>query len=177
MEGLNRAPLVIVGLVVVTIASLWFALRKPRIETSLYSGSIQQSLGQAACDEAAKVLGDAGGKILLIMENKGEDKLDACFGYRKGFQEGLKRHRTLQVVGIEIPPWPKEDTENDNHGLRLAFYQRLQSQHPEANCFVSFVQAPFLSAEEMTQWDPAKMPKLITTYKPQPGHPWRDLVR
>ena len=150
---------------------------KPKIRPDLISGSIQQSLGQKMCDLTAQALGASGGKVLLLMENKGQDKLDACYGYRVGFEAGLKRHPRLSVVDIEMPPFPKEGTERDALGLRLAYYQRLRAQYPDVACFVSFVQAPFFTDEEMEQWDSATMPKIVTSLKMQPRHPWRDLVK
>lgn len=149
---------------------------KPEIKTNLISGSRTESVGQVIADEAARLLGAKGGKVLLVLDNSGVDPTDACYGYRKGFEKGLKRHPQLSLAGIAIQPYP-DGTERDPTGLKFIYYQRLGKEFPNAACVVSLDEAPKFTADEMAQWDPATRPKLMALYSPTPTHSSVEMVR
>ena len=183
----KQSPLLKIALAVVLLAVLISFFRyKPKTDhqVRLVAGSVQEAAGQVAADQAAKVLGEAGGKpagagkILVILGGSGKEMDDPNRAYRSGFEAALKRHPNLSLAAVEIAPSPSpQSPENQFTGPTMAFYQRLLGQHADIACIVSFMQAPNLTPDQMRQWKADGMPKLISVVGPIPDHPWRDLIR
>ena len=120
---------------------VWLCSCERGVVREVISGSRPESVGQVLVDEAGRLLGPRGGKVLLVMDNPGQDKLDACYGYRRGFEKGLKRHPELALAGVAMLPYPA-GPERYSDGLRLIFYERLRKE------FRMAVQKAFAGARE-----------------------------
>ncbi len=149
--------LLVVAVLIITAASFFFRSKSKLSEDQVFDLRIKESVGMAAAEESAKVLGNSGGSVALIFLNEGapgaqrpgEVPGSTNQAYLKGFKEALAKLPTVHLAGPFLA---------DKLGSP---YQAAREKFPQADLLVSFIGLPkFLAAEE-NQWRQSSPPKMI----------------
>ncbi len=159
----RKSPIAQIALIVVIVlmAGSFLVRCKSKdsdAEEEDFGRRITLSVGAAAADESARVLGANGGKAALILPPYGtEDMFPGSRAqiFREGFDLGAAKHPSLKVLGHFTPP-------GEGHSdFSLALFQEAREKYPEAELFVSFWGVPNLKTTPLQQWQAASLPKLV----------------
>ena len=151
--------LLVVAVLIITAASFFFRSKSKLSEDQIFDLRIKESVGMAAAEEAAKVLGNSGGSVALIFLNEGapgaqrpgEVSGSTNQAYLKGFKEALAKLPAVHLAG----PFPADKP------LTLKTLQAVREKFADAKLFVSFIGLPKFEEGKETQWQNASPPKMI----------------
>ena len=151
----NKSTLIIiVSLAVVATCSLW--LYRTQIGAPKFNQNLHRAVGRTMADQTAKLLGETGRIVVIAIELAGAPELKEQLDE---FQRALHNFRGLSIsktYNLETEKKPKYGVGSGLSGRR---YVRIVNKNPEADAFVSFVGAPTMSDEEVTELK--RVPKFL----------------
>lgn len=122
-----------------------------------------QALARQAAEEAVRLLGDAGGRVVLVIPVPRELH-HSTYGaaYESGLRAGLKGHPAVRLEGIYFaaPPYKGND-HRDDRAPTLARLQDVRKNHPRAEVLVSFLGLPQMTPAEQKTWMASHPPRMV----------------
>ena len=148
MNGANTKQLVILGSLALTIVASAAWIYFTEFAAPSVNDAIHQGVGKVMADETAKLLGKKGQIVILCMDTSKAPEL------KPQIETFLKRLKA--TTEIKVKERVTLDTEGrDNYGagagLSARRFLRLAKKYAGADALVSFVGAPRMSDEEITQ--------------------------
>ena len=162
MQPNQKNALLAIGLVLVIAASsawiYYHEFRAPKHNVRLH-----QRVGEVMAEQTAKVVGPKGRLVLITMPTGAEPELQTQL---EAFRRKLRKlgHYDLKEHELDIKEQPKYSL---GAGLSGRRFVRTVKSNPKADGIVSFVGAPRLSEEELTEL--TKSPKFIAETR-SPDH-------
>ena len=161
------AAVLIVG-AVGSIVRTRISMRNPVSDEAPFSGWMptdptSTGLARQAAEEAARVLGSGGGRVVLVIpEGKEWYRSSVGAAYEDGVREVLARNRSLELDGIYFASTPYRGNEFRNDSIpTLARMQDIRNTHPQADAIISFLGLPQMTAAEEQTWQASNPPMLV----------------
>ena len=147
----------VVVAVVLVLLSFFFSPKRGGDENLAFGVRIGEAVGAAAAEEAAKILGDKGGEVVLVMLGWGEKEFikSPSAIYERGFRTAAAKTPSLRVLEHYLIQLPHESP------MTLGMLQKAREKFPSANLIVSFVNLLPLSNDDIASWLSSAPPKLI----------------
>ena len=154
--------------VIAVMAASFFYWPKPG-KTTHQKYPLEEATGYGAAEVAAKVLGEAGGDVVLIVWESQEKFFPGSENEarERGFKQAIANHPNVRCAGHFLGA--KLLPQNHNvipDGLKLGTLQAARESFPKATLFVSFFGLPQLGAEEESQWLNTSPPKVLVVGGP-----------
>ncbi len=152
----------VVVAVVLVLLSFFFSPKRGGDENLAFGVRIGEAVGAAAAEEAAKILGDKGGEVVLVMLGWGEKEFikSPSAIYERGFRTAAAKTPSLRVLEHFLIQLPHESP------MTLGMLQKAREKFPSANLIVSFANMPSPSDDDVTRWLSSAPPKLIVVHQP-----------
>ena len=154
-------------IIVVVLASFFFHPGRPHTpvkEVKRFIGRLQEAVGFVTAQEAAKLLGDSGGKVAIMLPPITRDmKLETSLSgaYERGFTAAAKDLPKLKVAGHFLANWYTPETPHDYSLPSLETYQAARQAFPDVDLVVSFMGPPDFKPGEGDVWLNATPPKIM----------------
>lgn len=170
-EKIQRSPIfrgaLVAFLVILTLSFFIRPKKKEDLSAAIFAGSFQESMGYVAAEEAAKVLGEAGGTVVLLLPYVGDPDerrfaTTSAGAYERGFLEGAKKFPRLKFEGHFLTdPAMHRELQADWNRPTYRTFKLARSKFPKADLFVSFVGLPEMNPFERNEWLSAAPPKMV----------------
>ncbi len=155
----SKSPLfkgaVLVVIVLVLLSFFWSG-PDPAKEDLRFDALIKTATGQVAAEEAARVLGSAGGGVVLILPPVAdEQKIQGTDAeeYANGFQNVAAKHASLRILGRSF-------LESES-SFTFSTLRAAREKFDGVGLLVSFNGLPQGSSRDETEWLSSQPPKLI----------------
>ncbi len=147
---------VVAVLALILISFFWSS--SPESADDQFERAIHESAGFVAAEEAAKVLGESGGSVALVLPPYGsEERFPGSLAeiYKNGFEKGVGKISKLRVLGH----WAA----NPKRAIWFRFEQfaEAREKYPAADLLVVFWSLPQSAPEEEIKWRSVVLPKMI----------------
>jgi len=106
------------------------------------------AIGQVIAEETAKLLGNKGKVVLIVMEI-GNYPMPTAKAQLKSFTETLKKQGGITVAATESVPMNQMIMGGPEMGLPADVFLKVLQQHTDADAIVSFVGAPHLNDDQI----------------------------
>ena len=125
-------------------------------QTNAANKELHQAVGLALADETARVIGHHGNIVLVTMEARNSPELKLQL---EAFEKDLKTIGGLSIKDKVVLDPGENPKFRPGSGLSAKRFLKIARKHPAADAIVSFVGAPELSEQDLTQVKTS--PKLI----------------
>ena len=167
MRSTRNQSLILMGvalMIIVVAVGSFFYPPKSRPTVSRERGILEESVGYVAAEEAAKVLGDKGGGVTLILPGTDEKYLRGSLGesYERGFRQRVVKYPAVRLMGHFLGQQPLAQNQyNIPRFMTLGTLQAVRQKFPDAALLVSFIGLPQFERAEAGQWQSSSPPKMI----------------
>ena len=156
-------PVTVAVIVLVLISFFWHA--NPQAADDQFGNKISESVGFVAAEEAAKVLGDKGGSVTLILPSYGTEEAfrgSQAEPYENGFKKAAAKLPQLHLLGH----WaPKPDSAS---GFGMEALEGAREKFSSADLMVVFLSLPKMKPADEAKWRAVTLPKLVV----MENQPW-----
>ena len=160
--------IVLIALIILFALSFLFrGKRRPPDVTKIFAGNLQESVGFVAGEEAAKLLGEKGGRVAVILPGAGDadERRFATLpagAYERGVKKALAKSSLVKFDGhFTADPAMHRELMADWNMPTFRTFQSARQQFPNVDLFISIVGLPRFNPNEQSQWMAAAPPKVI----------------
>ena len=139
--------------VLILVSFLWQPKPK-KTEDQVFADRIAESVGLVSAEEALKILGEAGGRVALILPGTDDTHFAGSEGgaYERGFQQFSQKHSALHFSGHLLTAKPL---------LTSSLLLSTRDKFTDADLLISFVGLPLLERGEANEWRQSRHPQII----------------
>lgn len=146
---------IIAGAAILAIVASCVWIYFTQFRATQYNVALHRHIGQTLADQVAKAIGAKGNVVSIAIDTKEWPELKIQLDAFKGALKKLGQY-DLREYQLDTKDQPKYGLGSGLSGRR---YVRTVKKNPNANIFVSFVGAPKLTTEELTEL--GTKPKLV----------------
>ena len=128
----------------------WHEFKAPQHDVELH-----RRLGEVMAEQTVRVAGNKGKIVVMTIPTSGEPELKTQL---KAFRAALKQKGNFELREYEMDP-KDQDKYSVGSGLSGRRYVRTVNKNLDAAAFVSFIGAPHMKEEDITELK--KVPKLV----------------